>query len=380
MANPLKVLTALSASYGAAVSGSSGLKIEQGGVTVESGGATVSAGGLTVSAGTTAVQALTATTISGSSTLEVGGAATFGGAVTVNGNLTVAGTTTTVNSTNLLITDKKVVFASGSSNASEANTAGIYLGNEASAVASLQYVSSALGATGHAWTSSENMNLAASKTYKLDGIDVLSRTAGTNIFSNSTTGQIQLSVGGTTSVSGSVLTRLQGPLVQLSGVLGTQVSNDFSVLGQTTLVGASATFLTASSGVSASVFVLADGTQLTSSTQLGGAAGDATKAGVESAYNAVRFVTSSVLDGNGFVEVDLTTAGDATKFATANLNKISVDVLTRPSGDSNYWNNDLVSVKLENSASSLWVKIDAPASPGASYRLVAINESDFDVV
>ena len=373
MATPLKVLTALSASIGAAISGSSGLKVQQGGVTVESGG-------LTVDTGTTAVQGLTATTLSGSSTLQVGGTATFASNVTVNGNLTVAGTTTTVNSTNLLIADKKVVIASGSADAAAATTAGIYLGSDTEAVASFQYVSSSAGATGHSWTSSENFDLAANKTYKLAGTDVLSRTAGTNIFSNSTTGQVQLSVAGVTSVSGSVITRLQAPLLVLSGTAGTQVSNGFTVLGASTLAGVTATTVSASVAVSASVFVLADGTQLSSSAQLGGAAGDATKAGVETAYNAVRFVTSSVLDANGYVQVDLTnTANGATYFATGDLNKISVDVLTRPSGDSGYWNNDLVSVKLETSASALWAKIDAPAAPNASYRLIAINESDFDI-
>lgn len=378
MATPLKVLTALSASIGAAISGSSGLKVQQGGVTVESGG-------LTVDTGTTAVQGLTATTLSGSSTLQVGGTATFASDVTVNGNLTVAGTTTTVNSTNLLIADKKVVIASGSADAAAATTAGIYLGNDSAAVASFQYVSSSAGVTGHSWTSSENLNLAASKTYKLEGTDVLKRSGTTHIFENSLAGiqvgSLQITNVGVATVSGSTVARLMAPLLQLSGTVATQVSNGLTVQGASTLASVTATTVSASVAVSASVFVLADGTQLSSSAQLGGAAGDATKAGVETAYNAVRFVTSSVLDSNGYVEVNLTTtANGATYFATGDLNKISVDVLTRPSGDSGYWNNDLVSVKLEVSASGLWAKIDAPAAPNASYRLIAINESDFDIV
>ena len=102
MANPLKVLTALSASSGAAISGSDGLIIQQGGLTVLAGtstfaGTTISDLGTVTTAdingGTidnTSIGASTQssgkfTTISGSSTLDVGGAAALAGGVTVTG-------------------------------------------------------------------------------------------------------------------------------------------------------------------------------------------------------------------------------------------------------------------------------------------------------
>ena len=102
MANPLKVLTALSASAGAAISGSDGLKVQQGGLTVLAGtstfaGTTISDLGTVTTAdingGTidnTSIGASTQssgkfTTISGSSTLDVGGAAALAGGVTVTG-------------------------------------------------------------------------------------------------------------------------------------------------------------------------------------------------------------------------------------------------------------------------------------------------------
>ena len=76
MANPLKVLTDL------IVSGS----------TSTSGSLTVGGnGGLTVSAGASAVQALTATTISGSGNLQAGGTATVAGLVTAQSGVTVTG-------------------------------------------------------------------------------------------------------------------------------------------------------------------------------------------------------------------------------------------------------------------------------------------------
>jgi len=114
MANPLKVLTALSASSGAAISGSSGLIVQQGGITVSSGNIVASTAQVTASAlsasgasflGTATVDSATIrggsidntsigattqssakfTTISGSSTLQAGGAATLAGGLTVTG-------------------------------------------------------------------------------------------------------------------------------------------------------------------------------------------------------------------------------------------------------------------------------------------------------
>ncbi len=397
MATPLKVLTALSASIGAAVSGSSGLIVQQGGLTVE-------VGGLTVNAGTTAVQGLTATTISGSSTLDVGGAATFGNNVTIVGDLTVNGTTTTINTENLLVEDKNIILGNvAGADDTTADGGGITLSG------STNKTFNWLDST-DSWTSSENMDLAASKAYKLTGLDVLNNSnvdpigAGANtqfkvnklVSGSDATGFVGVGAGVGAFVTGRNAVILSGStdlFAQAGSTIQLRTANVFvtgamttnstlTIGGASTLVGVvTAPTVTSSVGVSASVFVLADGFELSSSQQLGGGGGgDATKAGVESAYNAVRFVTSSVLDANGYVEVDLTsTPNGETYFATADLNKISVDVLTRPSGDSNYWNNDLVSVKLEVSASALWAKIDAPAAPNASYRLIAINESDFDI-
>jgi len=62
------------------------------------------------------------------------------GDVFVGGNLQVNGTTTYINSTNLLVTDKKVVIASGSATQNDANEAGIYISkDDGTEYASLAY-------------------------------------------------------------------------------------------------------------------------------------------------------------------------------------------------------------------------------------------------
>jgi len=63
--------------------------------------------------------------------------AAFSGAVTVAGNLTVNGTTTTINTTNLSVEDANIEVASGATNSSEANGAGLTV---AGAAATLLYV------------------------------------------------------------------------------------------------------------------------------------------------------------------------------------------------------------------------------------------------
>lgn len=106
-----------------------------------SGSSTLQVGGTSTLKAVNA-QAVTATTLSASSNVDIGGK------LTVAGDLTVQGTTTTVNSTTLEIKDKNIVIASGSVTSNDANGAGITLG---STLYQLKFVSGSMGTPGDSW-------------------------------------------------------------------------------------------------------------------------------------------------------------------------------------------------------------------------------------
>ena len=95
----------------------------------------------------------------------------IGGNLTVVGNLTVEGTTTTVNSTVLSVDDKNIeLAASASPSDTNADGGGITLRGTTNHTLTWTQASSA-------WNSSEHVNLAANKEFKIDGITVLSGTS-----------------------------------------------------------------------------------------------------------------------------------------------------------------------------------------------------------
>ena len=102
--------------------------------------------------------------------------------VTVAGNLTVNGTTTNLNSTNLVIEDKNIIIADVASPTNiTADGGGITI--KGSTDKTFNWV-----AANTAFTSSENMDLASGKTYKIAGTTVLSGSAlGSGITSSSLT-------------------------------------------------------------------------------------------------------------------------------------------------------------------------------------------------
>jgi hypothetical protein len=117
-----------------------------------------------------------------SGNLSVTGNATIGGDTTLTGNLTVNGTTTTINSTTLDVDDKNIELG-GTSNPTDtsANEGGITL--KGTTDKSIVWKN-----TSDSWTSSENLDLATGKTFKINSTDVLSNlTLGSGVVNSSLT-------------------------------------------------------------------------------------------------------------------------------------------------------------------------------------------------
>lgn len=94
------------------------------------------------------------------------------------------------------------------------------------------------------------------------------------------------------------------------------------------------------------------------------------------AYDRLRFITASVLDGTGAAEINLTSEAisGSTYFNTSSKTGITVDVMIDTNNDGRY-KYDLVAVELFESSSNLWVRVDAPGAAAKNYRLIAINEA-----
>jgi hypothetical protein len=117
-----------------------------------------------------------------SSTLAVASSATVGGDLTVSGNLTVNGTTTNINTVNLVVEDKNVILGDVTSPTDvTADGGGITL--KGTTDKTLNWIDST-----DSWTSSEHMELASGKNYRINGNSVLSAsTLGSGITGSSLT-------------------------------------------------------------------------------------------------------------------------------------------------------------------------------------------------
>ncbi len=93
-------------------------------------------------------------------------------------------------------------------------------------------------------------------------------------------------------------------------------------------------------------------------------------------YDALRCVVTGALT-SGQVIVNLTTEGGA-QFAVAQIANIALDVMV--DADNTGYTNDLVAIKMYVDGAALKVQIDAPATPTAAFRLIAVNEKDGGLV
>ena len=174
-------------------------------------------------------------TISGPATITIDPAAVGDntGLVVIKGDLQIDGTTTTINSTTVSVDDLNILLADGAVNDAAANGGGITVqsgeGNK-----TFQFE-----ASGDNFGSSENMNLASGKVYKINNTEVLSsNTLGSGVTSSSLTsvGTLgQLTVSGVTTSSGGFSGNLTGNVTgNADTATALQTGRDFSISGDAT--------------------------------------------------------------------------------------------------------------------------------------------------
>lgn len=93
---------------------------------------------------------------------------TLGGSLVITGDLTVQGTTTTVNTATLTVEDKNIELAKNAVDNADAEGGGITLKAGSDPDKTLTWTTSS-----SAWNSSEHMNLVSGKSYRINGIEVL---------------------------------------------------------------------------------------------------------------------------------------------------------------------------------------------------------------
>ena len=173
-----------------------------------------------------------AQTISGNKTFtggfDISGASVSGFTVTQNlvitGNLTVNGTTTTVNSTEMSIDDKNIVLGATSS-PSDAGASGGGITLKGASDKTFNWIDST-----DSWTSSEHIELASGKNFRIDGVSVVSKTGlGSTVVASSLTslGTISSGVWSGTDIAvahgGTGSSTASGARTNLGLVIGTDV-------------------------------------------------------------------------------------------------------------------------------------------------------------
>ena len=172
---------------------------------------------------------VTSNTISGPATitLDPAGVGDNTGKVTIAGDLQVDGTTTTVNSTTMTVDDKNLELGTGAANDAAANGGGITIvsgeGNK-----TFQFE-----ATGDNLGSSENVNVASGKAYKVNNVSVLNATTlGSSVVASSLT-----SVGNLTTLDVTGATNLNATTQSTSNTTGALIVDGGVGIAKNTHIG-----------------------------------------------------------------------------------------------------------------------------------------------
>ena len=144
------------------------------------------------------------------------------GDVIVGGNLTVNGTTTSIETTQLTIEDKNIIIANVDTPTDlTADGGGITL--KGTSDKTLNWVNAT-----DSWTSSENLDLAVEKSYKINGATILSETTlGSSVVNSNlqSVGTLTSLTVDTTRINDGIITSTAGNLIISSATSSINVSN-----------------------------------------------------------------------------------------------------------------------------------------------------------
>ena len=283
-------------------------------------------------------------TISGPATITIDPSAVGDntGLVVIKGDLQIDGTTTTINSTTVTIDDKNIQIADGAANDAAADGAGFTIvsgdGNK-----TFQFQD-----TGDNLGSSENLNIASGKVYKVNNTEVLSSTTlGSGVVNSSLTSVgtlTNLSVGNVNSSGIVTATTFVGALTgnvtgNVSGNVTGNVSGNINSSGVSTVTSLIATNINASGIVTATNGFVGNLTgTATSTTNIPNLSGDITSANTVTTLATVNSNVGSFGSQTLIPVVTVNAKGLVTSVTTA-----AVGTALTVTGDSGSENIDLLS-------------------------------------
>ena len=286
-------------------------------------------------------------TISGPATITIDPAAVGDntGLVVIKGDLQIDGTTTTINSTTVTIDDKNIQIADGAANDAAADGAGFTIvsgdGNK-----TFQFQD-----TGDNLGSSENLNIASGKVYKINNTEILSSTTlGSGVVNSSLTSVgtlTNLSVGNVNSSGIVTATTFVGALTgnvtgNLTGNVTGNISGNINSSGVSTVTSLIATNINASGIVTATNGFVGNLTgTATSTTNIPNLSGDITSANTVTTLATVNSNVGSFGSQTLIPVVTVNAKGLVTAVTTA-----AVGTALTVTGDSGSENIDLLSETL----------------------------------
>jgi len=258
-------------------------------------------------------------TISGPATLTIDPAAVGDdtGTVVIKGNLQIDGTTTTIKSTTITVVDKNIVLGFGAINDAAADGSGI------SIVSGVGNKTFQFEDAGDNLGSSENLNVASGKVYKINNTEVLSATTlGSGVVNSSLTsvGTLgQLNVSGVSTFGNTVV---GGGTTQLIVTGNARVTGIITVgTSSITLDGVNNRIVVGSGLTITESGITIGPTTINSSGSLSGTSGTITT------FNSTNGTITNLTGTAGTITTFNSTVGSITKLTSTNINASGISTV-----------------------------------------------------